>query len=78
MYRDDASARRMTLLWSASNSMTLDLCANIAFSEQRLVFGVEGGSDCLAGECLGALGGPGRWDQTGLQEPSPARQSDQS
>jgi len=49
-YRDDASARRMTLLWSASNSMTLDLCANIAFSEQRLVFGVEGGSDCWAGE----------------------------
>lgn len=48
--RDDAAARRLTLLWVANSSMTVDLCANIAFNEHRLVFGVQGGSECWAGQ----------------------------
>jgi hypothetical protein len=47
--RDDAAARRLTLLWVANNSMSLDLCASIAFREQWLVFGVEGAA-CYGGE----------------------------
>lgn len=47
--RDDTAVRRLTLLWVANNSMSVDLCASIAYSEQWLVFGVEGGSECWAG-----------------------------
>jgi hypothetical protein len=47
--RDDAASRRLTLRWVANNSMTVDLCANVAYSEQWLVFGVQGGSECWAG-----------------------------
>lgn len=47
--RDDTTARRLTLLWVANNSMSVDLCGSVAYSEQYLVFGVEGGSECWAG-----------------------------
>lgn len=47
--RDDATARRLTLLWVANSSMTVDLCASIAYSKQWLVLGVEGGSECYGG-----------------------------
>jgi hypothetical protein len=40
------------LRWVANNSMTVDLCANVAYSEQWLVFGVQGGSECWAGALL--------------------------
>jgi hypothetical protein len=53
--RDDTTARRLTLLWVANNSMSVDLCASVAFSEQYLVFGVEGGSECWAGAFAGIL-----------------------
>lgn len=53
MLRDDATARRLNLLWVANNSMTVDLCASIAYSEQWLVFGVEGGSECYGGTTPG-------------------------
>lgn len=69
--RDDPASRRLTLLWVANNSMSVDLCASVAYSEQYLVFGVQGGSECWAGallvnRCLQQLAVPLLFDKCGM------------
>lgn len=57
--RDDQLDRRMTLLWESNNSMSIDLCAHIAYAEE------VGASACVEmqpgrlAEALRACGGGG-------------------
>lgn len=48
--RDNQLDRRMTLLWESNSSMSLDLCAHIAYSEEWSFWALQWGRECWGGE----------------------------